>query len=106
MSIVTIDQTSSGYLPVHYWGKGADMDRQAYSMSYDNVEAADAAGRSWAENMDVEFRPYRLRERMNPALIALVKQLRKDEGLSLPDAIARAKEALSITDGADRRLDA
>jgi len=106
MSIVTIDQTSSGYLPVHYWGKGADMDRQAYSISYGNVEAADNAGRKWADDLGVEFRPYKPAEPVNPAYIALVKQLREDEGLSLPAAIERAREAFSITDGADRRLDA
>lgn len=91
MALVRIDQTCSGYLPVLYWGKGENMDREAYSMSYDNVEAADKAGRSWAAAMDVEFRPYQPAERLTPAFVALVKQLREDEGLGLRDAIDRAK---------------
>lgn len=92
---VHIAQTPSGFLPNLQWGEGADVQRETYPMSYDSLEVAERVARSWANEQGAEylaFRPVDQNTIRKQSL--LVKQLREEEGLSLPAAIAKAREIL------------
>jgi len=99
MASVCISETASGFLPTLWWGEGTELDRVAYEMAFADLEAAEKAGRAWAEREDATYVPYvavdpdaRKRE------IALIKQLREDHGLTLPEAIAQARRKIAEGD--------
>jgi hypothetical protein len=78
------------------WGQGADMDRQAYSMAYANLDVAERIARQWAEEQGAEYVPFDDAGRQtDPRMAPLVKRLRDEEGLDLPTAIRRARGILS-----------
>lgn len=90
-SRVTICDTAGGFLPMLWWGSGADIDRQPYGTSYGALDAAERSGRAWAEQEGAIFVPYEPTASNAPSA-GLVKILRETEGLDLRAAIARARE--------------
>ena len=93
---VHIAQTPSGYLPTLQWGEGADVQRETYPMAYDSLETAERIARTWANEQGAEYIPFRpVDQNAIRKQSLLVKQLREEEGLSLPAAIARAREILA-----------
>jgi hypothetical protein len=92
MSKVHISDTVSGFLPVLWTGEGADMDREAYSTSFADLPQAEAAGRAWADQEGATYVPYEPidHEAINRRA-ALIRRLREDEGLTLREAVDRAK---------------
>jgi len=96
MARVVITETPSGFLSVMWLGSGDQADREPYGMSYPKLETAERMGRQWAEQNGAQYIPFQPIDRSrNEREIALVKELRQNEGLSLCDAIKRARTLLA-----------
>jgi len=92
MMRVHVSRTPSGYLPVTTWGEGADMDREAYGMSYADLPTAERMARDWALRQGAEYVEFQEANRTSdPRLPGIVKQLREEQGLDLREAILKAR---------------
>jgi len=98
MAQVTVQETSSGFLPVISWGNGADGDREAYAMTYDDLSTAERIAKAWADEQGADYVPFKPNAPdASRRQSLLVKQLRETEGLDLRTAVARAREIIAST---------
>ncbi len=96
MARVHVSNTPSGFLPVMSWGEGADMDREAYAMSYRDLPTAERIARDWATQQGADYVEYQEANRASdPRMPGIVKQLREEHGLDLREAIAKAREIVA-----------
>lgn len=96
MSRVHVSSTPSGYLPVHSWGEGENMDRQAYAMSYRDLDVAERVARKWANDLGADYvASQKSSQPLDPRLIPLIKKLREEHGLDLREGIRRAEAILA-----------